>query len=51
LEVNFSPDDKKLVSAAADCKIMLWDLTSSQKLLTLEGQVNFIWDVGFSPTI
>ena len=46
--VRFSPDGRRLASASSDHKVKVWDASTGEKLLTLEGHPNFVLDVSFS---
>ena len=46
-DASFSPDGKRIVTAAADAKI--WDVESGMPLKTLSGNLNFPRDIKFSP--
>ncbi|RKU09241.1 hypothetical protein C6501_15530 [Candidatus Poribacteria bacterium] len=45
----FSPDDTLLISGLTAGKIELWDLTTREKLTTLDGHRNGLFQLAFSP--
>ena len=45
---SFSPDGKKLVSAAEDKTAIVWDIRQSKLLTQLKGHMGAVWDAGFS---
>jgi WD40 repeat protein len=45
----FAPDGKTLASTGAERTVKLWDLATSDELLTLEGFSGPIWTILFSP--
>ena len=47
--VCFSSDGKRLASAADDGTVKVWDMSGSQKLLTLKGHVKACNSICFSP--
>ena len=49
LGVDWSPDGKRLASAAADGTVRLWDPRAMRELLVLRGHENWAWSVAFSP--
>lgn len=46
--VAFSPDGKTL-AAGHDWDIKLWDVTTGQELVKLQGHAGELWTVAFSP--
>jgi WD40 repeat protein len=49
LTLNFSQDNKLLISGSADGTARIWDITSGNTLSTLKGDTNAINGVAFSP--
>ena len=47
--VAFSPDGKRLASAAADKTVKVWDAQTGQELLTFKGHTGGVSSVAFSP--
>src|SRR5262249_47642920 len=47
--VAFSPDGRRLASAAYDQTVRLWDLHTGQEALTLKGHADKVLAVAFSP--
>jgi WD40 repeat protein len=45
----FSPDGKSLVSSGADRTVKIWDVATSEELLTLEGFSGPVQSCQFSP--
>ena len=49
LTVAFSPDGKRLVTAAEDYTAKVWDVQTGRELKTLRGHTGFVYTVAFSP--
>ncbi|KAF8928988.1 hypothetical protein BGZ47_001328 [Haplosporangium gracile] len=47
--IAFSPDSRRLVSGGDDSMVRLWDCTSWEELLVLEGHLRDVHSVAFSP--
>ena len=47
--LEFSPNDKRLVTGLIDGTVKLWDVTSGQETLTLKGHTNAVTGLAFSP--
>jgi WD40 repeat protein/Flp pilus assembly protein TadD len=47
--VHYSPDGKRLVSAAADKTVKVWDAVTGAELLTLKRRDNYVTPLCFSP--
>jgi WD40 repeat protein/tRNA A-37 threonylcarbamoyl transferase component Bud32 len=47
--VAFSPDGKRLASAAGDKTLKVWDAQTGRELLTCKGHAGAVWSVAFSP--
>lgn len=45
----FSPDDKYVAIDTPDNSVALWDLSSKQQVLTLDGSGRAVWSVVFAP--
>ena len=45
----FSPDGKRIVSAAADRTVKVWDAETGQEKFTLRGHADRVTSVAFSP--
>jgi WD40 repeat protein/energy-coupling factor transporter ATP-binding protein EcfA2 len=49
LEVRFSPDGGRIVTAGADNVARVWDARSGQQLIALEGHSGRVFSVAYSP--
>jgi WD40 repeat protein len=49
LRVQYSPDGKRLATAAADKTAALWDASTGKRLFTLRGHADFVGGLAFSP--
>ncbi len=49
VEVTFTPDGKRVVSAGKSGSIRLWDATTGQQLGILEGHAGHVWGLAVSP--
>jgi len=49
LTVAFSPDGKRLATGHPDGTVIIWDVTTGQKLLLLFGHTRAIFSVAFTP--
>ncbi|MEB3829239.1 serine/threonine-protein kinase [Phormidium sp. CCY1219] len=47
--VGFAPDGKTLASGSADNTVMIWDLSSGERISTLKGHSDLVLSVTFSP--
>jgi len=47
--VAFSPDDKLLAIGGGKPELVIWNLASDQRLVTLRGHLGAIWSTTFSP--
>jgi WD40 repeat protein len=47
--VRFSPDGQRLVAAAVDGMVHMWDVATATRLLRLEGHTAPVWNADFSP--
>ena len=47
--ITFSPDQRRLVSAAWDNTIILWDVAAGEQLRHFTGHTGAVFDVSFSP--
>src|SRR2546421_157431 len=49
--VAFSPDSKRLLTAAADLTLRLWDVSSGRELKRFQGDKawHLLWDIAWSP--
>ncbi|HOP78488.1 MAG TPA: hypothetical protein PLD05_13415, partial [Thermogutta sp.] len=45
----FSPNGRRIVTASEDKRAIVWDATSGQKLLVLEGHTGMVVSATFSP--
>ncbi|MFQ4146142.1 eIF2A-related protein [Chlorogloeopsis sp. ULAP02] len=49
MDAAFSPDGKTIATTHTDGYIRLWDVVSSQPLMTYQGHLGIVWGVVFSP--
>ena len=49
LSIDFSTDGKKAVTSHEDGTVRVWAAADGQKLLTLTGHTNWVWQAKFSP--
>src|SRR5207245_286348 len=49
MELAFSPDGKRLVSAGFDKSLIVWDVASGSRLHTLRGHGELVSKVAFRP--
>ena len=47
--VAISPDGQRLASGSQDHTVKVWDASTGQELLTLNGHTDTVWGVAFSP--
>lgn len=47
--ISFSPDGSTLASGSADQSVVLWNMTTGDRLRTLEGHSDLVLSVAFSP--
>jgi len=47
--VAFSPDGQRIASGSHDKAVKIWDATTGQEVLTLEGHISEVTSVAFSP--
>src|SRR5439155_11618849 len=48
-DVAFSPDGKRLATAAGDNTVRIWNTATGEERLALEGHTWQVWGVDFSP--
>jgi RNA polymerase sigma factor (sigma-70 family) len=47
--VCFCPDQKRLISAGSDCRIIVWDTSAGRETQRLEGHSSWVWCLALSP--
>jgi WD40 repeat protein len=50
LHAQYSPDGKRLATAAADNTAIVWNATTGERLFTLKGHNDYVTRVAFSPS-